>query len=306
MDESFDKIPDNTRTTIVMTNLVIDIQKLFTRLPISEYVVVQKKRGRKKKTDVENPNKDVKEKSIITLEYENELRGVRLKKKKKTSAKKGEAYFRNSLTTVMVVCGRNVNFKITRNGKFQLTGCKSDEQIELCIKYIWDYIKDDHEMYKIVSFDTQEECDELNVMFIPAMRNIYFNLGYTIDREKVDKHFNTIPNYYSLLETSIGYTGVNIKVLYDKSIYDLKVDKMVYKNGEWCEKSKASYEEYLNVLKPKDRQKKIDKSRYHTFLIFHSGKVIMSSISKEFSEAVYYQFINIMKNKQMFEEKLRN
>lgn len=295
----FEDIPVSTTTSIVMTNLTLNIRKLFEHLPITEYVVIPKRRGRKKKSIVVDPNKDISEGSIITLELENELRGVRVKKKKKTSAKKGEAYFRNSVTVVMVVDGKNINFKISRNGKFQMTGCKTDEQQQKCVQYIWCYIKDTPEIYTLV------EGTRLQATFIPAMRNIDFGLGFLIDREKLDGYFNTDTEYCSLLETSIGYTGVNIKIPYKKQITDLKLKRLKFstKKQSWGNPTYIPYEEYLALLKPKDRQKKLDKPRYHTFLVFHSGKIIMSSLCAEFAKDTYYEFMDIIKkNHCKFEE----
>ncbi len=44
----FDEIKVSTKTFIAMTNLTIDLKKLFEYLPITDYKVVPKKRGRKK------------------------------------------------------------------------------------------------------------------------------------------------------------------------------------------------------------------------------------------------------------------
>jgi hypothetical protein len=67
------------------------------------------------------------------------------------------------------------------------------------------------------------------------------------------------------------------------------------------------YQYYLDTLKSKDQQKKLDKSRYNTFLVFHSGKVIMSSMCEEFAHDTYYEFLEIIKeNYKSFEEKLQD
>ena len=45
--------------------------------------------------------------------------------------------------------------------------------------------------------------------------------------------------------------------------------------------------------------------RYNTFLVFHSGKVIMSGLTFEFMENIYNMFIDLMKEVQpQIEEKL--
>jgi len=75
--------------------------------------------------------------------------------------------------------------------------------------------------------------------------------------------------------------------------------------GEWKTVDKVPYQVYLDKLKPKERQKKIDKDRYNTFLVFHSGKVIMSSMCADFSRETYYEFIKIIEeNNDLFIEKL--
>lgn len=299
--QEFDDIPVSTKTFIVMTNLTIDIRKLFDFLPITKYIVVPKRRGRKKKSIVVDPNKDIPDGSIITLDLANEIRGVSLKKKKKKEGKPSKDYFRNSVTVVMKMLGKMINFKISRNGKFQMTGCKYDEHAEGCVKQIWEYIKDQKDIYELDKNSTQP----FRATFIPAMRNIDFSLGFLLDREKLDEYFNMFTQYYSLLETSIGYTGVNIKIPVTKPITDLKLKQIIHKKGKWLKPKTVPYQYYLDTLKPKEQQKKLDRERFITFLVFHSGKVIMSSMCADFARDTYYEFLDIIKNNyKMFEEKL--
>jgi TATA-box binding protein (TBP) (component of TFIID and TFIIIB) len=299
----FDDIPVSTKTFIVMTNLTINIKKLYDFLPITDYVVVPKRRGRKKKTTIPDPNSNIPDGSIITLDLANNIRGVVLKKKKKKENKSGD-YFRNSVTIVMIIDSKKINFKISRNGKFQMTGCKFDEQAEKCMKYTWEYIKDTKDIYELPSLG-KNYLHPFRATFIPAMRNIDFSLGFLLDREKLDEYFNSFTSYYSLLETSIGYTGVNIKIPITKPITDLQIKQLIYKNNKWLPSKMVPYQYYLDTLKPKEQQKKIEKDRYNTFLVFHSGKVIMSSMCADFARETYYDFLNIIKeNYEMFEEKL--
>ena len=55
----FEDIRVSTKTFIAMTNLIIDLKKLFDFLPITEYIVVPKKRGRKKKTEQAEPIRNI-------------------------------------------------------------------------------------------------------------------------------------------------------------------------------------------------------------------------------------------------------
>jgi TATA-box binding protein (TBP) (component of TFIID and TFIIIB) len=292
---NYDNIPASTRTFILKTNLVIDIKKLFEKLPITEYIVIPKKRGRKKKNAPKDPNNIIPDGSIITLEYENNIRGVKIKKKKKSNGRIN--FFRNSTTVVMMIKNKIINFKISNNGKFQMTGCKFIEHAEECMKYIWFYIKDT-DYYKCKN-------DNLEVLFVPSMRNIDFDIGYTINREALDRYINTHTEYRSLLETSAGYTGVNIKFPFDRDISEIKITHKTWIDGKFQNDKIVSYNTYIETESEKDRRKKLQKKRYTTFLVFYSGKVIMSSISKDFGKKPFQEFVNILlKNRHIFEEKL--
>jgi len=48
------------------------------------------------------------------------------------------------------------------------------------------------------------------------------------------------------------------------------------------------------MLPQKEGLKKLNKQRYTTFLVFHSGKVIMSGMEETFMKDVYYDFLTII------------
>jgi TATA-box binding protein (TBP) (component of TFIID and TFIIIB) len=303
---SFPKFHENkvsTKTFIVMTNISLEIKKLFEQLPVTEYTLVQKRRGRKKKIEEPDPNKGIKSGSIITLEFENTIRGVDLKEKCKESKrkeKKQRKYFRNSVTIVIIIHDKKINFKVSRNGKFQITGCKSDDQVDLVIKYIWGYIKNSPEIY---SFNNPEDT-EFSAIFIPAMRNIDFSLGFNVNREELDSYINEETEYHSLLETSFGYTGVNIKIPIIDDIEDMPLRRLTFKKKNVSEDI-IPYKKYLEMLPEKEKDKKICKKRFNTFLVFHSGRIIMSGICAEFQEKTYYNFLDIVKKcHHLIEEQL--
>lgn len=301
----FDDIKVSTKTFIVMTNVVFNLKKIFNILPITDFVVVQKRRGRKRKGVVINPNIDIPKGSIISLKHGNETRGVSIKKVKNGVAQNKIVFFRNSLSIVMTLGIvdddiKKVNFKICENGKFQMTGCKYDSQAEEVVLRFWNYIKDNKELY------TLKDSTPFTATFIPAMRNIDFNIGIKIDREKFDNFFNQL-HYHSLLETSIGYTGVNVKIPVKEPIKELKLKQLVYDNEtcDWFNSKTVLYQEYLNTMTEKEQLKKITKDRYNTFLVFHSGKIIMSSMCADFAKPTYEKFINIIKeNYSLFQEQL--
>jgi hypothetical protein len=298
--KKFEDIPVSTKTFIIVTNLTINLHNLHDFLPMTDYVIVPKKRGRKKKITIADPNLHIKEGAIITNQYGNSIKGVILKKKKKNNPSSIK-YFRNSLTEVVKIAGKFINFKVCRNGVFQMTGCKQDNHAEKCVQIFWDMIKGHNHLY---NFKSDEK--DFKAIFLPAMSNIDFSLGFNVDREKLDEFFN-LYYYNSLLETSIGYTGVNIKFKNKISILDIKVKSLNEKDGKWLESKMVPYREYFETLPQKIKQKVLDKDseRHNTFLVFHSGKCILSSVCEEFARESYYEFLDIVKkNYRYFEEKL--
>jgi len=284
---AFEDIKVSTKTFTATTNLTINIKDLFAILPITPYIVTAKKRGRKKKIDVSDPNKDIPVGSIVTIKCEGELRGVELKVKKiKLGHKK--KWFRNSIT-IVIILDKPINFKVCRNGTFQMTGCKTHQHAQECIKYIWKYIKDYPDLY------TFTRGDKLETLFIPSMRNIDFSLGFLVDREKLNQYMSTQQEFHCLLETSFGYTGVNIKIPLKNNISTMEIIKLTnIQDNDWKEEL-TTYQEYLDLLTEKERQIKLNDKRYNTFLVFHSGKVIMSGLTAEFMRDVYAYFLNIMR-----------
>lgn len=283
----FDDIKVSTKTFTATTNLNINIQELFHKLPITHYVVIPKKRGRKKKCEKVDPNKDIPYGSIVTVKCEGELRGVEIKPKKPKPGKK-KKWFRNSIT-VVAIFNKPINFKVCRNGTFQMTGCKTHDHAEECVRHIWKYMKEYPELY------TFTRGKSLEALFIPSMRNIDFSLDFLVDREKLNYYMSRQQEFHCLLETSFGYTGVNIKIPLTEDITTMKIKKLsINKSGKWVEKW-TTYQEYLDLLAPKDKDSKLGNDRYNTFLVFHSGKVIMSGLTADFMRDVYYYFLSIMR-----------
>lgn len=296
---AFEDIVVSTKTFIVKTNLVIDLKKLFECIPVTDYKMIPKKRGRKKKINFEETNKDIVNGSIITMKYENQVKGVDLKVRK--TKKKKSKWFRNSFTVVIIIDFKPVNFKICQNGMFQITGAKFDSQAEDCIKFIWQIISKENGN-NIYNFS---RGSSLEAVFIPAMRNIDFSLGFYVDREKLTRYMNSQTEFHSLLETSFGYTGVNIKFPIKDDIKDMKLKKLSFKKDNTIEETCLTYGEYTSELPEKEQIKKLKKNRYTTFLIFHSGKCIVSSITAEITKPAYEYFHQIIKRcRHEIEEKL--
>lgn len=282
----FKDIKVSTKTFTVNTNLIIDLHKLFDILPVTEYVLVPKKRGRKKKTEVIDPNKNIAYGSIITVKDQHMIKGVDLNPPKKSKNMK-KKWFRNSIT-VVIILDKRINFKICKNGTFQMTGCKNTEHPELCVKCIWEYIKNYPDIY------TFTRGTHLEALIVPSMRNVDFSLGFIVDREKLVNYISEQTKYNWYLEISNKYTGVNTKIPLHKDMTELKINKIEYTNNDW-KHTITTYQDYLDILSLKDRLSKLREPKFTSFLIFHSGRVIVSGLTEDYTEHNYRYFINIMR-----------
>ena len=196
-----------------------------------------------------------------------------------------ERYFRNALNVVLSIGNKMVNFKLSKNGKFQLTGCK----------YLW------HAQVCVVAFfqRIREWCPErvspcVRISFQTVMTNVDFNIGHTIDRARLDEKINAETTYYSLLETSFGYTGVNIKFPIPPDWWKImKVPVVSICSGE---KESIVCDDLIFdcTLQDTDRQRFRVKQKYNTFLVFHSGNVIMSGMSPQLMKADYDIFTDFL------------
>lgn len=292
---NFREIDISTKTIIAVSNVELDIENIFNKIPVAQYVVVPRRRGRKKKEQEPDPNISLPIGSIITAKLSGLVKGVDLKQKKKTDSRR--KYFRNSLTIVMKIDqNKLINFKLSKNGKFQITGAKNDEHAKQAIKYFWEYVCPYSELYKM-------NGAVFTVNFITVMTNIDFNVGFIVNRENLDKYMNQQTEHNSLLETSFGYTGVNIKFP-SNCTYDNTLIPQITYTGVWNDTT-IPYKTYYDQLSTKEKEKNEQKTRYTTFLVFHSGNVIMSGISKPMMEDTFNEFIDIIKkSRQHIEEKL--
>lgn len=312
---NFDDIEISTQTIIGKTNWKINTNELFQNLPVTEYKVIPKKRGRRPKIEQKEEPQVLNNGEIITLKLGDKLRGVDLKCKGKKADKgdekeskendnkkrgKNESYFRNSLTIVMHCEGKFINFKVSKNGKFQFTGCKNDDHAHICLSYIKEYISAIQDK-KILVLPLNAN---LEIYYITVMSNINFSLGFCVNKENLDEYVNKNTDYHSLLETTFGYTGVNIKFNLGK-LDEIPIIKMTYKDDQW-NKNIITYGDYFKTLDDKEKNKENNKTKFCTFLCFQSGQCIMSSPHKSCMKNAYYEFMKMINECRSFiEEKIQ-
>lgn len=301
----FDEITISTKTVIGISNLKIDLDKFFNYIPITDYVPPQKKRGRKRRIQVSTLNNTVPFGSIISIQRKKEVRGAILKNKKKSSFSDDNKsikdddkdYFLHSVSLVIVLeDNKLINMKISGNGKIQITGCKCDDHFVNSIVCLYNTMIDVEKWIGEKLFSIKGE--NLEVVFNTVMQNMDFNVGFRINRYKLDKYINKYTKYCSIFEGSLS-TGVNIKVKSDPDVHP-KILKIILKNNKEMEKFYTSFEEYKTLL---DKKKETKKEKHHTFLVFASGSIIMSSRGSEMKE-VYDSLVDILiNNREEFEDK---
>lgn len=296
----FDDIKISTQTIIGISNLTINTENLFHKFKIVPFTIIEKRRGRKKKNEVEVVPEILEDGSIITVKFGDTIRGVDTKQYKKRGK-----YFRNALTIVMFMKGKMINFKISKNGKFQFTGCKDITHAIQCIQFMWDQINTDEYKTNVKLDNNQnlydfQDAKPFTIRFLTVMANIDFNIGFPINREKLDIFVNSNTEYNSLLETSFGYTGVNIKIKVVDDI-DFFINCMSYndKTSEWTV-SKISYSKFITL---NSEYEKYNKCRSNTFLVFHSGNIIMSGFNPDYMRDCYFKFRGLLvRNRKHIEE----
>lgn len=277
MSLDYDNIKISTKTIIGTSNLGINIQKVFTNMPLDE-------------------GPQSKQVNIRTIYYGVERRGMVCceKKKKKKS-------FRNAINIIAELDNQKfINFKVSKNGKFQMTGCKSEDHAIIIVSHFIQHL-----------IETCKDCvtiaknNSILVFFQTVMTNIDFSIGFKINRQKLDEQMNKDTNYHSLLETSCGYTGVNIKFPLDMKWWELKVPvlycaQMIENQPlEWKD-TRESLCQMMEITTDKKTKKK-----YNTFLVFHSGNIIMSGMMRDTMKKDFDIFVNLLKIwRPVIEEKI--
>lgn len=320
----------STKTIIAVSNFTINLDVFYTYVPITPYVVIPKKRGRKSKTNTINVNENISKGLIISvIDANNKLRGVKLKNKKKEESKKNRDFFRHSVSVVMVIENTNkpkfINTKISKHGKFQLTGCKYKSQAIETVNYLYSYMRkiEKETGEKIIEFknssttDKEIKNDIPRIIFNTVMKNFDFNLGFKISRENLHLFVNGkqhFTNFYSIYEESDN-NECNIKHKANNPYNEFLTRITINDNIENTSLSiypfkytidQVPFLEYNLSLDQKEQlmlKKKIDKKQ-HTFMVFHSGSIIVSGSGKELEE-IYNKFMTlILQNKHLFQEKL--
>lgn len=282
MYKRFKDINISTTTIIVSTNLEIDLEWFHDTMECYHDIPSTTKNSKELQQYL--VSRHTREGVLTMIQYKDQVKGFKVKKKKKK-------FFRNALSIVMFV-GKLITIKIPTKGKLQMTGCTRKEHAQQCVRHLVELLS--HYTPSPTTYTISG--DTFRAYCHTVMTDIVFNLGFNINRQNLDRFVNKCTEFNSLLETSFGYTGVNIKVPFSIDTEKTKVVRIEYdyKNNKIWEISEITFRDYLTILSEKDVQKEIQKKRKNTFLVFHSGTAIMSGMSPEYMEEVYDQFITII------------
>ena len=106
-----------------------------------------------------------------------------------------------------------------------------------------------------------------------------------------------------MLETSFGYTGVNIKIKFNFG--DTDTVRLNMLSGSDWKRDSIDFSKYLSELQSKEYIKVTNKNRYNTFMVFYSGEVIMSGMQIDYMRDIYTKFVKLIcDNRHIIEEKL--
>ena len=211
----------------------------------------------------------------------------------KASSKKSKSLRCSSINAVIIdvqiLPMKVINIKVYSNGKFHITGVRDIHQAELGIFEIFKAIP--KEAYEINPPDKK-----IVIFFKIVMKNINFDVGFCVRREKVDEFFHDNTNFVTSFESSIN-SGVTLK-------YPLLDDNELMTDVITIDPNLRFYfEDKIPTEEKKELMCFGKAEKWHSLRLFRSGKCIFSSRGREFAD-VHNLFMKIItEHRDVFEEK---
>ena len=260
----------STRTIIADVNVEFDIENIFKNVPLQ----------------IQLKNYPC---SIVAMYNQNCKKGDLT-----VLQQHGTKSFRNAVNVIFRISDQLINIKVSRHGNFQITGAKHRENCYTVVMYFIDLCKEYSPQVM-----TNLLVPKLQVCFTTVMTNVVYNTNYKIDKRKLNDLIQNHPNFYCLYETNFGYTGMNIKLPLKENWENFTIPMFICGDHGW-EKSAMSYQNYLHQRGRLKRHKK----KFNTFLIFHSGKVIMSGMHEDSMRDDFLFFSQFLKDNQKSVEEI--
>lgn len=306
----FDALQTSTETVMVYTNMVFDLEAIYKSFEVYELeeVPLTKKRAHIDKKKIVAPRG-----SIVSLSYNGKVKGLDMRRDRPRCTNSTIKYFLNEVMLELAVrpeeSGRSclLNIMIFRDN-FKIAGCNSFENVRDVIHFMWTHHLMKHpETWKLKPRGGDSRIEEVHFLTDVVMRNVGFNLGFFIDREKLNFMMNN-PRYADKVYMSqyepTAQTNVNIQLFPDTSKPpEYKVIK--YNVGDTgIDPTSTSSMEVWRVNPYRSTTKK-RKPPHVTLIVFSSSEIILSGNSEVSMRSAYNFFIDFIKaNKEELEEKV--
>jgi hypothetical protein len=299
----------STKTIISFTNIFVNMENFFNYIPIRD-IAIERKNNRKKKIEnvfsIDDKQEEIPSGSIVCVKWRNKERGTIIKtasivRSSNVKKQKRDKYFLNSITTIMYFNNdkykdKLINLKITNTGRIQMTGCKDDDLTVTCIRTLintMNTVKDwtGVDLYEInTSLSSMVvNTNDIVIILYTVMKNKNINIGFKINREKLDQLINAkYQDYISIFDGTTSGAGVNIKTKINKWEENLPMYTI-----DTNENMKTSFVNTEKVIKVFTKSNKHNTNKYHTFLCFKSGSCIHSGRGDDMNEALD-KFVKIL------------
>ena len=191
--------------------------------------------------------------------------------------------------------GSLYTIKIGRLGRFHVTGVKDHLESYEIVKYLVSLMLLSSEKDIFLNKDDDIDCHLVKVKFLTIMTNYIYNTEFKIDKEKLNNLLNTQSDFINLYETSFGYTGVNVKKEIDIKKFQNKIDMPIHVYDKKKQNWTVLYEK-RHIFG------KLNKPKHNTFLVFNSGKCIVSGIQEELMQEDFDLFSTFLQSNRHYIE----
>lgn len=292
--KKYEELDVTIQTWVVYSNITIDNEKLFETIVCRE---LKSPLPRHQKRMLVNSDEKLENGDVVFAEYLGLMKGRIFRKPK-------EKQMRNCATIIMKLDAEDgkpvkfYNIKISKRGNFQITGCTSESTVKKIVQHLWTLLNKRPGLY---TFNPAFKTNDFTCYICCRMHNVRFSLPLMIKLRELNNTIKMIPEiqefgaqFSSTYEPSIGYGGVNVKITsFIESIRDAKVTKCICSKGKF-EFFQVQFSEYLHFLSPREVVKKTTKVPQNSFLVFSSGKIIMSgTFSEKNREHSYLKFCEL-------------
>lgn len=185
----------------------------------------------------------------------------------------------HACTICFLLTEKAVNVKLYKTGTMHITGCKSIEQCCRAVFGVFKVIHTTcaHNIYKKVPNEPFE------FIINAVMKNLHFNLGFKINRERFLRRFSTLPDIdYVITYEDQANAGINLK----KLISHIKTDTMT---RMIIDEAAAGYTQTLCEMPVSYKP-----TKSITFILFYSGICRYSGCNERVMRESYDEFVSTL------------